>query len=89
MPVEKAPELYSPIDGLKMMFRMFPYLMFVRKWGKITIQDVAQRFKNPFLRQAFPLIPNLQHRPNFHMLALLMSLAWMDQKSTGYLFPFL
>jgi phytoene dehydrogenase-like protein len=25
MPIEKAPELYSPIDGLKMMVKMFPY----------------------------------------------------------------
>ena len=84
MPVEKAPELYSPIDGLKMMFKMLPYLMFMRKWGKISIQDVAQRFKNPFLRQAFLLIQNLQNRPDFPMLATLMTLAWMDQKTAGY-----
>jgi len=84
MPVEKAPELYSPIDGLKMMFRMLPYLMFWRKWGKSTVQDFAQRFKNPFLREVFPLIMNLQHRPDFHMLAVLVSLAWMDQKTAGY-----
>ena len=84
MPVEKAPELYSPIDGLKIMFKMLPYLVFIRKWGKITIQDFAQRFKNPFLRQAFPLVPNLQHPPDFPMLALLMTLAWMNQKTAGY-----
>ncbi len=84
MPVEKAPELYSPIDGLKMMFKMLPYLMFMRKWGKISIQDVAQRFKNPFLRQAFLLIQNLQNRSDFPMLATLMTLAWMNQKTAGY-----
>ena len=33
MPMEKAPELYSPIDGLKMMFKMFPFLRIMRKWG--------------------------------------------------------
>jgi phytoene dehydrogenase-like protein len=84
MPVEKAPELYSPVDGLKMMFSMLPYLMFMRKWGKTTIQDFAQRFKNPFLRQIIPLIPNLQNPPTYPMLALLMTLAWMDQKTAGY-----
>ena len=36
MPIEKAPELYSPIDGLKLMFKMFPFLRFMRKWGYIT-----------------------------------------------------
>jgi phytoene dehydrogenase-like protein len=84
MPVEKAPELFSPIDGLKMIFKMLPYLSLMRRWGKITIQGFAQRFKNQFLRESFPLIPNLQHPPDFPMLALLMTLAWMDQKTAGY-----
>jgi phytoene dehydrogenase-like protein len=84
MPVEKAPELFGPLDGLKMMGKMLPYLKFWRKWGKITLQDFAQRFKNPFLRQVFPLAVNLQHPPDFPMLAFLMTLAWMDQKTAGY-----
>ncbi len=29
-------------------------------------------------------IVNLQNRPNFPMLAFLMTLAWMDQKTAGY-----
>lgn len=84
MPVEKAPELFGPIDGLKIMLKMMPFLGFVRKWGKMTIQDFAQRFKNPFLREVFPLVPNLQHPLDFPMLALLMTLAWMNQKTGGY-----
>jgi len=81
MPVEKAPELYSPIDGLKMMFTMFPYLMFMRKWGKISTHDFAQRFKNPFLRKAFSLILNL---PDFPITALFSTLAYLHQKAAGY-----
>jgi phytoene dehydrogenase-like protein len=84
MPVEKAPELYTPIDGIKMMFKMLPYLNFYRKWRHITIQDFAQRFKNPFLRQAFLYIVNLQNRPDFPLLGILQVLAWMDQKTAGY-----
>jgi phytoene dehydrogenase-like protein len=84
MPVEKARELYGPIDGLKIMFKMRPYFPFLRKWGKITIQDFAQRFRNPFLRQVFPLAVNLQNGPDFPILGFLMSLAWMDQKTAGY-----
>jgi len=53
MPIEKAPELYSTIDGLKMMFTMFPLLRFMRKWKRISVRDFAKSFKNPFLRQAF------------------------------------
>jgi len=81
MPIEKAPELYSPIDGLKMMVKMFPFLRFMRKWGKISIQDFAKRFKNPFLREVFPLTFDL---PDFPMMASLMTLAWMHQKTAGY-----
>ncbi len=84
MPVDKARELYGPMDGLKMMLKMRPYFPFLREWGKLTIQDFAQRFKNPFLRQVFPLAVNLQNDPDFPMLGFLMSLAWMDQKVAGY-----
>jgi phytoene dehydrogenase-like protein len=59
-------------------------LTFWRKWGEITIQDVAQRFKNPFMRQAFPFIFNLQNPPDFPMMAVLTTFAWMDQKTGGY-----
>jgi phytoene dehydrogenase-like protein len=84
MPIEKPRELYGPIDGLKVMRRMRPYFGFLRKWGKVTIQDFARRFKNPFLRQVVPLAVNLQNGPDFPMLGFLMSLAWMDQKVAGY-----
>jgi phytoene dehydrogenase-like protein len=67
-----------------MMFKMLPYLNFYRKWRNITIQDFAQRFKNPFLRQAFLFIVNLQNRPDFPLLGILQVLAWMDQKTAGY-----
>jgi phytoene dehydrogenase-like protein len=50
----------------------------------VTIQDVTPRFKNPFLRQAFPYIFNLQNPPDFPMMGVLMTLAWMDQKTADY-----
>ncbi|MGB2814037.1 MAG: NAD(P)/FAD-dependent oxidoreductase [Dehalococcoidales bacterium] len=81
MPMEKAPELYNPIDGLKMMVKLFPYLGFMRKWGNMSIQDFAQRFKNSFLREAFPLTFDL---PDFPMVAMLMTFAWLHQKTAGY-----
>jgi phytoene dehydrogenase-like protein len=84
MPVEKARELYGPIDGFKMMLKMRPYLLFMRKWENITVQDFAQRLKNPFLRQVFPFAVNLQNSLDFPMLGLLQPLAWMDQRTAGY-----
>ncbi len=84
MPVDKPPELYTPIDGFRMMSKMLPFMKFYRKFGKLTIGDYARRFKNPFLRQVFPYIVNLQNRPNFPLLGILQVLAWMDQKAAGY-----
>lgn len=81
MPVEKAPELYGPVDGLKILFKMFPLLRIMRKWKRISIQDFAKRFTDPFLREVFPLTFNL---PDFPMIAMLMTLAWMHRKSAGY-----
>ena len=33
MPIEKAPELYGPLDGLKMLFKIFPFMPVLKKWG--------------------------------------------------------
>lgn len=84
MPMEKAPELYGRIDGLKMMFTMFPSLRFMRKWGNISSHDFARRLKNPFLRQAFSIV-FVADFADFPLLFMLMTLAWLHQKAAGYL----
>jgi len=81
LPIEKAPELYGPIDGLKLLFQMFPFLRVMRKWKRIPIHDFAKRFSDPFLREAFPLPFDL---PDFPMMGMLVTLAWMHKKSAGY-----
>ncbi len=81
MPIEKAPELYSTVDGLK-LFKMLPLLRFMKKWRTVTTRDFAQRFKNPFLRQAFLIA--FVDLPGFLLVGMLMSLAWMHQKIAGY-----
>jgi phytoene dehydrogenase-like protein len=80
LPIEKAPELFGPIDGLKMLLKMFPFMAVLNKWRKISIQDFSARFSNPLLREAFPLI----WLPEFPMLSLLMTLAWLHKESAGY-----
>ena len=64
-----------------MMVKMFPLLRFMKKWGRISVYDFAKRFKNLFLREAFPLTFDL---PDFPMIAMLMTLAWMHLKAAGY-----
>jgi phytoene dehydrogenase-like protein len=80
LPVNKAPELYSPKDGLRMIGK-FPLLRVVQKWGKTTVEDFASRFRNPFLREALSIVFGI---PNFPVAGMIMTLAWLHNKSAGY-----
>lgn len=69
--------------------RVLPFAGSLLKWGRITMQDFAARFRDPFLRQVFPLIHNY---PPFPMAGHLANLAsWHSQNSgwpTGGSLPF-
>jgi len=52
MPVEKAPELMTFGDKMRLMLTRFPLIRTMGKWKKVTIGDFSERFKNPFLRNA-------------------------------------
>lgn len=84
IPWEKASDLFGPLDVLKLIKNMLPFGGFFRKWGNKTIKDVAQQFKNPFMREAFPYIFNLENPPEFPIVAVMKTFAWMDQKTTSY-----
>jgi phytoene dehydrogenase-like protein len=84
IPWEKAADLFGPLDVIKLMRSMIPFSGIFRKWGNKTILDVAQRFKNPFMREAFPHIFNLENPPEFPILAVMKTFAWMNQKTIGY-----
>jgi phytoene dehydrogenase-like protein len=81
LPVDKAPELIGPADGVKLVARLRPFLELMDKWKGISIQDFGGRFIDPFMRWAFPLIFNI---PDFPMTAALLNLAWMHQKVAGF-----
>jgi phytoene dehydrogenase-like protein len=82
LPVDKPQELYGPLDYLKML-RMLPFLRFVRKWGGIRSADLAHRFKNPLLREAFN-IDAADESADMPALTMPMVLAWQHQKAAGY-----
>ncbi|MDP2917799.1 MAG: NAD(P)/FAD-dependent oxidoreductase [Dehalococcoidia bacterium] len=80
LPVLKAQELYSPLDGLKLMFKMLPFMGDLRRWGRISMKELALRFRNPLLRDAWlNMWP-----PEFTALFMLITLATFHQKASGY-----
>jgi phytoene dehydrogenase-like protein len=63
--------------GIKMM----PFLRDFMKYSKISIKEFANRFKDPFLRDAFEHCFGL---PDFPIMGLFMTLAWMHNRDAGY-----
>jgi phytoene dehydrogenase-like protein len=80
MPINKAPEVMNPFDGLKMMFKMLPYFRAFKKWVKIPANELAGRCKNPLLSRAILEM----FLPESSVFFLLMTLVWMHKRSAGY-----
>ncbi len=83
LPVNKAPELYNPIDALKMVLTMSPCLGTFLKWHKVSTAELSGCFKNPFLHRAFHEA-FAGDMDDFSVLAMQMSLAWQHMKQAGY-----
>jgi phytoene dehydrogenase-like protein len=79
-PLEKAPEVMGFFDVLKMIVTNFSLLRMLWKWNKISLSEYGNRFKSPLLRKAFPQL----FMPDFPMTFMLMTFAWLHNKSAGY-----
>ena len=78
MPLELPNNL---LKMLKMFAGMLPLLPKFRKWGRISTQDFVSQFKDPTLREHFQSIFDM---PDFPMIAMMMTLAWLHNKNAGY-----
>ncbi|HAS53561.1 MAG: hypothetical protein A2X56_11030 [Nitrospirae bacterium GWC2_57_13] len=80
IPWEKAPELSGLFDMVKMIVKHFSLLRMLMKWNKISLTEYGSRFKDPLMRETFPLL----FMPDFPVSFMLMSFAWMHNKAAGY-----
>jgi phytoene dehydrogenase-like protein len=71
----------GPLQRIATFLKMVPFIGPLRKYSKTRVQDFAARFSDPFLRQAFGALFDL---PDFPMLGVVMTLAWMDNRDAGY-----
>jgi phytoene dehydrogenase-like protein len=69
------------LGGIRRAARMLPFIRDLRKYSKISVQDFAARFSDPFLGEALPVFFDL---PDFPMVAMLMTLGWMHNRDAGY-----
>jgi phytoene dehydrogenase-like protein len=67
--------------GIRTAFKMLPFMRPLAKYSKTSIQDLADRFSDPFLGQAFATVFGM---PDFPLVLLLITLAWMHNHDAGY-----
>ncbi len=77
---EKTPEVMTIWDGLGMGARFFSVMPLFKRWGSITLETWARRFRNPLLRAAI----HNAFVPNMAAIFLLFTLADMHRKGSGY-----
>lgn len=80
VPIDKAPEIYGPFDGLKLMIKFLPFMRSVNRWMRISAAEYAARCRNPLLKKTFELM----FMPKMSMLFLVFTMAWMHARSAGY-----
>jgi phytoene dehydrogenase-like protein len=80
MPVDKAAETYNFVDGMKMMFKIIPFVNSYKKWIGISINDFAGMLKNNLLKNAIKVRP----MEDMSAFFIIMMHSWMNQKSAGY-----
>jgi phytoene dehydrogenase-like protein len=81
MPADMPPrELMRLHHTLRATPSMIPWLLPSRRWGKLSMGDLASRFQSPLLRDAFV---SLMPAP-MGAMALLVTLAWLHAGNAGY-----
>lgn len=77
----KPRSLMTLNDWRKLGQKMIPYLGPLTQWGMVSAQDFAKRFKDPFLRRAFP---HLFAWPEIPMMAAAALLAYMHTGNASF-----
>ena len=81
LPPLKTREVMGLSDGLKMMFTMSGFMKLSKKWNGLSLEEFAQRFQNPLLREAITLNAMPGYLPTGYWLN---NLAGIGSKSVGY-----
>jgi phytoene dehydrogenase-like protein len=77
----KPRSLSSPLELAQLGRRMLPFVGPLARWGSVSAQDYAKRFRSPVLRKTFPHLFGWEEIP---MLAALSLLAYMHRGNAGF-----
>ena len=79
-PMGAVEDLASLFQPAKFILGMVPKISILQKWVKLTADQFTARFQDPLLRSAI----NEMWFPGFSMFFMLMTLAWVHNKTAGY-----
>jgi phytoene dehydrogenase-like protein len=82
MPALKPQDMFSLADGLKFGLKAFPLLKVMKKFGKLSLNDVQSKFKSAFLQNNFVRLTGMHGE--MPVTALLYTLGLLSIKSAGY-----
>jgi hypothetical protein len=71
-------------DGITMSLRMQPLLPVVQKYGSLSVEELAARFGDPFLRWALTSFFDVNGGTDGTTLTLVMMLAEMHTRNSGF-----
>ncbi len=80
MPVGKPYDLMGMLDGLRLGWKMLPFMQDFNRLGKVTVGDFAKRFQDSLIRRAITtLIP-----PEFSAQSIITTLASLSKQDSGW-----
>lgn len=83
-PFALPPELRSPLEYVRVMFKMFPLFRVIQKYGRLTCREYFEKlnFRSEKIRSA---LYSMYGERNFSALAFIFMLGWFNQKNAGYI----
>ena len=79
--MEEPSELQSPLRKLLMLPKILPFMGDLRRWGRLTMRELAEQFSNPLLRTVFSQF----WIADMSAITLLMTMAGLHQQVSGYM----
>lgn len=80
IPIDKPLDMMGALDGIKMMRKAGPALGTFGRFGKISIAEYAEKFKDPLLRQTFLSFMPVQ----YNVSTMLLNMASFSTGDSGY-----
>jgi phytoene dehydrogenase-like protein len=81
MPLDKAFELFNFFDVARMVIKMVPYNKDYNFCSSMTMKEFAERFRDPLLRETFPMLLGEEDLPLF---SLIVTLALLHNRAGGF-----